>query len=65
MNYFLLWHRDSRLDDESNSKCVTCLVEDESVRLDGMNSKIISFDFVDHDHKCQSFNLEDDSCDAS
>ena len=39
---------ESCVDDETNSNCDTCLVEDESVRLGGMNS--ISLDFVNHGH---------------
>ena len=35
------------VDDETNFNCDTCLVEDESLRLCGMNS--ISLGFVTHD----------------
>ena len=44
-----------------NSYCDTCLVEDESVRLSGMNS--IPFYAVNYDHMCQPFCLENDFCD--
>ena len=50
-----------KVDDETNSNCDTCLVEDETVRLSGMNS--ISLDFVHHDNTCQPFCLENDFCD--
>ena len=46
------------VDDETNSNCDTCLVEDESVRLSGKNT--ISLDFVNHDHMCLPFCLEND-----
>ena len=44
------------VEDETNSNCDTHLPEDESVRLSGLNS--ISLDFVNHDHMCQPFCLE-------
>ena len=43
---------------ESIDDDATCLVEDESDRLCGMHS--ISLNFVDHDHTCQQFHLEND-----
>ena len=49
-----------KVDDETNSNCDTCLVEDESVRLGGMNS--INLDVVNDDHMCQPFCLESDFC---
>ena len=39
--------------------CDTCLAEDESIRLDDMNSNSISPVFADHDHTCQPFHHED------
>ena len=50
-----------KVDDETNSNCDTCFVEDESIRLSGMNS--ICLDLVNHDHTCQPFSLENDFCD--
>ena len=50
-----------KVDDETDSNCDTCLVEEESVRLCGMNS--IYFDFVNHDYTCQPLCLENDFCD--
>ena len=47
------------VDDTTNSSCDTCLVKDESIRLDDMNSNSISLNFVDHDYTCQSFHLKD------
>ena len=48
---------------ETNSNCDTCLVEDESVRLDCKNS--ISLDHANHDHTCQPFCLENYFCDIN
>ena len=50
-----------KVDDETNSNCDICLVENESVRLGGIDS--ISLDFVSHDHTYQPFCIEKDFCD--
>ena len=42
--------------DEMNFNCDTCLVEDEYVRVGGMNS--LSLDFVNCDYTCQLFALK-------
>ena len=56
----LLFNCDTKecVEDEMNSYYDTCLVEDESVRLSGMNS--ISLNFVNHAHACQPVSLEND-----
>ena len=61
--YKLLSNCDTKesVDDEANSNCDTCLVEDESVRLSGKNS--ISFAVASHDNIYQSFCLRNDFCD--
>ena len=46
----------------TNSNCDTCLVEDKSIKVGGMNST--SLDYVNHDHICQPFCLENDFCDT-
>ena len=48
------------VDEETNSNCDTCLVRDESVRPDGMNSNSISLEFVNY--TWQPFHLENGCC---
>ena len=43
----------------------TCLVQDESFRLDAMNCNSISLNWVAHNQTCQYVCLEDDNCNAS
>ena len=50
-----------KVEDEMNSNCDTCLVEDESIRMDGENS--VHLDIISHDLTCQLLGLEDDFCD--
>ena len=40
------------VDDETDSICETCLVENESIKPYVMKSNSISSDFVTHDHTC-------------
>ena len=49
------------VEDETNSNCDTSLVEDESIRMGGVNA--IHLDVVSHDLTCQPLCLEDDFCD--
>ena len=50
-----------KVEDETNSNCDTCLVEVESIRIDGENS--IPLDVVSHEHTCQPLGLGNDFCD--
>ena len=50
-----------KVGDETNSNCDTCLVEDESMGMDGENS--IPLDVISHDHTCQSMGLGNEFCD--
>ena len=76
MNYFLIvttkssvedellisnWDTKESVEDETNSNCDTCLVEDESIRMGGENS--IHLDVISHDHICQPLGLENEFCD--
>ena len=54
--------RDSSVDDETNSNCDACLIENEFIRLDNINTNDISLAAVDPNHTCQAFCLKYDSC---
>ena len=47
-----------KVDNETSSICDICLIEDDSVRLGGMNSMSL-----DHNHTSQPFCLQNDFCD--
>ena len=47
-----------KVEDETNSNCDTSLVEDESIRMGGVNS--IHLDVTSHDLTCQPLGLEDE-----
>ena len=59
MNYFLFVTL--RVEDDPNSNCDTCLVEDESIRMGGENS--IPLDGISHVLTHQPLGLEDEFCD--